>query len=152
MPGTPFDYNFMDDALKKVYVTELQLKKAAFVATVLSVIIVLLGVLGLISLSIQKRTREIGIRKVLGSSVIGVIMLFMKDFLVTVIIAGAIATPLAYIIMKQWLNNYAYRIAITPLPFVVTLVILTLLTAVLISLQTVKAALANPVKSLRVDN
>jgi putative ABC transport system permease protein len=152
MPGTPFDYNFMDDALKKVYVTELQLKKAAFVATVLSVIIVLLGVLGLISLSIQKRIREIGIRKVLGSSVIGVIMLFMKDFLVTVIIAGAIATPLAYIIMKQWLNNYVYRIAITPLPFVVTLVILTLLTAVLISLQTVKAALANPVKSLRVDN
>jgi ABC-type antimicrobial peptide transport system permease subunit len=152
MPGTPFEYNFMDDGLKKVYVTELQLKKAAFIATVLSVIIVLLGVLGLISLSIQKRTREIGIRKVLGSSVNGVIMLFMKDFLVTVAIAGAVATPLAYIIMKQWLNSYAYRIAITPIPFIITLVILTLLTAVLISLQTVKAALTNPVKSLRVDN
>ncbi len=79
-------------------------------------------------------------------------MLFMKDFLVTVAIAGAVATPLAYIIMKQWLDGYAYRISITPLPFIITLVILTVLTAILISLQTVKAALANPVKSLRVDN
>lgn len=151
MPDTPFEYNFMDDALRKVYATELQLKKAAFIATVLSVIIVLLGVLGLISLSIQKRTKEIGIRKVLGSSVNGIIMLFMKDFLLTVVIAGAIAIPLAYIIMNQWLNNYAYRIAITPMPFFITINILIMLTAILIGIQTIKAALANPVKSLRVD-
>jgi putative ABC transport system permease protein len=151
MPDAPFEYSFMDDALKILYATELQLKKAAFIATVLSVIIVLLGVLGLISLSVQKRTKEIGIRKVLGSSVNGVIMLFMKDFLVTILIAGLIACPLAYLIMNHWLGSYAYRIAITPIPFVITLVLLTILTVVLIGIQTIKIALANPVKSLRVD-
>lgn len=151
MPDTPFDYKFIDDALAKVYATELQLKKAASIATALSIIIVLLGVLGLISLSVQKRTKEIGIRKVLGASLNGIIMLFMKDFLITVAIAGLVACPLAYLIMSHWLDGYASRISITPLPFVITMGILTILTALLISLQTVKAALSNPVDSLRVD-
>lgn len=151
MPDTPFDYKFMDDALAKVYATELQLKKAASIATALSIIIVLLGVLGLISLSVQKRTKEIGIRKVLGSSINGIIMLFMKDFLVTVAIACLVACPLAYLIMAHWLDGYASRISITPLPFIITMSILVILTSLLIGLQTVKAALTNPVKSLRVD-
>lgn len=151
MPDTPFDYKFMDDALAKVYTTELQLKKAASIATVLSIIIVLLGVLGLISLSVQKRTKEIGIRKVLGASIKTIIMLFMKDFLVTVAIAGLVACPLAYLIMTHWLDGYASRISITPLPFIITMGILTVLTALLIGLQTIKVALANPVNSLGVN-
>jgi putative ABC transport system permease protein len=151
MPGAPFEYNFMDDALAKIYKTEIQLKKAAYLATGLAIIIVLLGVLGLISLSIQKRTKEIGIRKVLGSSVQDVMLLFMKDFLGTVMIAGLIACPLAYLLMQHWLNDYAYKISLTPVPFVLAIVLLTLITAVLISIQTVKAALANPVKSLRAE-
>ncbi len=149
MPGAPFEYNFMDDALAKMYKTELQLKQAAYLATGLAIVIVLLGVLGLISLSIQKRTKEIGIRKVLGSSVNHVIMLFMKDFLGTVVIAGVVACPLAYYLMQHWLDNYAYKISLTPVPFVLAVLALTIVTAVLISIQTVKAALANPVKSLR---
>jgi len=149
MPGAPFEYNFMDDALAKMYKTELQLNQAAYLATGLAIIIVLLGVLGLISLSIQKRTKEIGIRKVLGSSVNHVIMLFMKDFLGTVVIAGVVACPLAYYLMQHWLDNYAYKISLTPLPFILAVLALTIVTAVLISIQTVKAALANPVKSLR---
>ena len=149
MPGAPFEYHFMDDALMKLYSTEVQLKQAAFVATILSVIIVLLGVLGLISLSIQKRTKEIGIRKVLGSSVSGVIALFLKDFLGVVMIAGVVACPLAYLIMNSWLSDYAYRISITISPFIWSIVLLTVVTAVLIVLQTMKAAFANPVKSLR---
>ncbi|MFD2874018.1 ABC transporter permease [Mucilaginibacter ximonensis] len=151
MPDAPFEYQFMDDALAKVYATELQLKKAASLATALSIIIVLLGVLGLISLSVQKRTKEIGIRKVLGSSINAIIMLFMKDFLVTVAIAGLVACPLAYVIMSHWLDGYASRVSITLLPFVLTMGTLTVLTAILIGLQTVKTALANPVNSLRVD-
>jgi putative ABC transport system permease protein len=149
MPGAPFEYHFMDDALAGVYASELQLKKAADIATFLAIIIVLLGVLGLISLSIQKRTKEIGIRKVLGSSVSGVISLFLKDFLGVVMIAGAIACPLAYLIMNSWLSDYAYRISITISPFIGSIVLLTVITAVLIVLQTMKAAFANPVKSLR---
>ncbi|PWK76504.1 putative ABC transport system permease protein [Mucilaginibacter oryzae] len=149
IPNAPFEYHFMDDALTKLYTTELQLKKAAYIAAVLAVIIVLLGVLGLISLSIQKRTREIGIRKVLGSSVAGITGLFLKDFLGVVIIAGLIACPLAYVIMQKWLNDYVYRIDMSLSPFVVSIVVLTAVTAVLIVLQTIRAAFANPVKSLR---
>ena len=151
LPGAPFEYAFMDDALAKMYKKELQLKKAAYLATGLAIIIVLLGVLGLISLSIQKRTKEIGIRKVLGSSVKDVMMLFLKDFLGTVIFAGVIACPLAYWMMSKWLNGYAYKISLTPVPFAVAIIVLILVTSVLISLQTLKAALANPVKSLRSD-
>ncbi|WP_461450096.1 ABC transporter permease [Mucilaginibacter sp.] len=149
IPGAPFEYKFMDDALKNLYATELQLKKAAYIATVLALIIVLLGVLGLISLSIQKRTKEIGIRKVLGSSVAGITSLFLKDFLGVVIIAGVIACPLAYLIMQKWLSGYAYRVSISLSPFVFSVALLTVITTVLIVLQTIKAAFANPVKSLR---
>lgn len=149
MPGAPFEYGFMDEALAKMYKTEIQLKKAAYLATGLAIVIVLLGVLGLISLSIQKRTKEIGIRKVLGSSVSDIIKLFMKDFLVTVAIAGIVACPLAYWMMQHWLQGYTYKISITPVPFLIAVGALLTVTAILISIQTVKAAMANPVNSLR---
>jgi ABC-type antimicrobial peptide transport system permease subunit len=149
LPGEPFDYHFMDDALNRLYTTEIQLKKAAYIATVLAIVIVLLGVLGLISLSIQKRKKEIGIRKVLGSSVAGITALFLKDFLSVVVIAGAVACPLAYLIMQSWLNDYAYRINITILPFLVSIAVLIFITAVLIIIQTIKAAFVNPVESIR---
>jgi putative ABC transport system permease protein len=151
MPNAPFEYHFMDDALSNIYATELQLKKAADIATFLAVVIVLLGVLGLISLSIQKRTKEIGIRKVLGSSVAGITTLFLKDFVVVVVISGLVACPLAYYLMQNWLNDYAYRINISWYPFVLSIVLLTSLTALLIVLQTIKAAFSNPIKSLRTE-
>jgi putative ABC transport system permease protein len=149
LPGEPFEYHFMDDALTRIYTTEIQLQKAAYIATALSIIIVLLGVLGLISLSIQKRTKEIGIRKVLGASVAGITTLFLKDFLGVVLIAGIIACPLAYLIMQKWLSDYAYRINISASPFILSITLLVLITGVLIILQTIKAAFANPIKSLR---
>ncbi len=151
MPGAPFEYKFMDDTLANLYKTELQLKKASYTATMLALIIVLLGVTGLISLSIQKRTKEIGIRKVLGSSVAGIITLFIKEFLLVILIGGIIACPLAYIIMHNWLQNYAYRINIDASPFIISIVCLGLITALLICIQSIKAALANPVKSLRTE-
>ncbi len=151
MPGAPFEYKFMDETLQKIYSTELQLQQAAYTSTVLSLIIVLLGVLGLISLSIQKRTKEIGIRKVLGSSVAGIISLFMKEFFWVIIIGGLIACPLAYIIMHNWLQGYVYRIGITAKPFIISIMSLGLITVLLICMQTIKAAVANPVKSLRTE-
>ena len=151
MPDAPFEYHFVDDALTNLYQTEIQLKKASYIAGLLAIVIVLLGVLGLISLSIQKRTKEIGIRKVLGASVPGIINLFLKEFLGIVFIAGIISCPLAYLIMHSWLNGYAYRISITGYPFMLSLLLLTLLTIVLITLQTIKAAISNPVKSLRTE-
>jgi len=151
MPGAPFEYHFMDEALQYLYQTEIQLKKASFLATVIAIIIVMLGVLGLISLSIQKRTKEIGIRKVLGSSVPGIINLFLKEFLAVVVIAGLISCPLAYLIMHAWLDGYAYRININVKPFAIPLMLLTIMTVLLITVQTIKTALRSPVKSLRTE-
>jgi ABC-type antimicrobial peptide transport system permease subunit len=151
LPGTAFEYKFMDDTLSRLYTSELQLKKASYTATILALIIVLLGVLGLISLSVQRRTKEIGIRKVLGSSVTGIMSLFIKEFLLVILIAGVVACPLAYIIMNKWLQAYAYRINITAQPFLISVLVLGVITAVLIGIQTIKAALANPVKSLRTE-
>lgn len=151
LPGSAFDYNFMDDTLKKLYATELQLKKAAYAAAFLSLIIVLLGVLGLVSLSIHKRVKEIGVRKVLGASAINIAGLFLSEFIVVIIIAGAVACPVAWYVMTHWLNNYAYRVSLTPLPFVIAISSLAIVTTVLIALQTFKAGAANPVKSLRTE-
>jgi putative ABC transport system permease protein len=150
-PDAPFEYHFMDEALAKLYQTEIQLKKAAYMASILTIVIVLLGILGLVSLSIQKRTKEIGIRKVLGSSVPGIISLFIKEFLSVVVIAALVACPLAWMSMHSWLKAYAYRITISGFPFMIAIALLTLLTVLLISIQTIKAALNNPVKSLRTE-
>ncbi len=139
----------MDEALLTVYTTEIQLKKAAYIATTLAIVIVLLGVLGLISQSVQKRSKEISIRKVLGSSVAGIIALFLREFLSIILIAGIIACPLAYILMQKWLSDYAYRIDINFNPFVITIGLLGVFTTLLIVMQTIKAALRSPAKSLR---
>jgi ABC-type antimicrobial peptide transport system permease subunit len=151
MPDVPFEYTFMDDALAKLYKSEIQIKKASYTATVLALIIVLLGVLGLISLSVQKRTKEIGIRIVLGSSAAGIMSLFMKEFLLVILISAIVACPVAYIILHNWLLAYAYRINITASPFIISVTILVVITAALICIQTIKVALANPVKSLRTE-
>ena len=151
LPGSSFEYTFMDDTLQKLYASELQLKKAAYTSTVLALIIVLLGILGLVSLSIQKKTKEIGIRKVLGASVTSIISLFMKEFVWILLVAGLIACPLAWVIMQGWLNDYAYRINLTATPFIISIAGLTTITILLITLQTIRAGLENPVKSLRTE-
>jgi putative ABC transport system permease protein len=151
LPGSSFEYSFMDDTLANLYASEIQLKKAAYTATLLSLIIMLLGVLGLISLSIQKRVKEIGIRKVLGASIQSIMLLFVKEFMIIIIPAAAIAFPVANLLMNKWLNNYADRVSISPQPFVLSVMVLAAVTLSLICGQTIKAALANPVKSLRTE-
>ena len=151
LPGSSFEYQFMDDVLKKVYQSELQIQKTAYTATVLSIIIVLLGVLGLVSLSVQKRMKEISVRKVLGASGSSITVLFMKEFVPVIVIAGLIAFPLAWIIMQEWLKAYAYRITLSFEPFLYSLAGLAAITVALIVLQTLKAVVANPVKSLRAE-
>jgi ABC-type antimicrobial peptide transport system permease subunit len=151
LPASAFEYNFMDDSLRQIYRTELQLKKASYTATILSLVIVLLGVIGLVSLSVQKKTKEIGIRKVLGASVPSIIGLFLKEFLVIIAIAGFIACPVAWLVMDGWLNDYAYRITLTPRPFLTAIAGLGSVTILLICVQTMRAGRANPVKALRAE-
>jgi putative ABC transport system permease protein len=149
LPGSSFEYAFMDDVLKTLYKTELQLEKAAYAATLLALIIVFLGVLGLVSVSIQRRVKEIGVRKVLGASLPSILFLFIKEFVPVMVVAGIAACPLTFLVMQNWLSHYASRIAITPHPFVWSVVGLGVFTMVLIGFQAIKAALANPVNSLR---
>ena len=149
MDDNPCEYDFMEDKSSSRYLTELQLKKASYTATIRAFIIVFLGVLGLIGLSLQKRIKEIGIRKVLGSSVTGIITLFIKEFLIIIFIAGLVASPLAYVLMNHWLKAYAYRIYLSWMPFLIAIGSLVLLTAWFISIQRVKVCNADTKKSVQ---
>ena len=151
LPGAPFEYTFMDDTLKMLYRTEIQLQQASYIATTLSFIIVLLGVVGLIAQSVQKRSKEIGIRKVLGSSVKGIVALFMKEILWTVLLAGSLACPFAYFLLNKWLGNYAYRIHVSPTPFILAILVLGLFTAIVVVTQTIRTALISPANSLKAE-
>ncbi|MCE6992373.1 ABC transporter permease [Dyadobacter sp. CY323] len=149
MPDAPFEFVFMDDTLQKLYTSEIQLKKASQMATGLAIVIVLLGILGMVSLNVARRMREVGIRKVLGASGFSVVMLFLKEFLLVLIFAAVVAFPTAMILMNKWLEAYAYRIEIGWGTFVRISVLFTLMITVLVFIQTYKTALMNPVKSLR---
>jgi putative ABC transport system permease protein len=151
MPGAPFEYRFMDDALRTIYDSELRLRKAAFTATVLAFIIVLLGVVGLVSGSVRRRTREIAIRKVIGAGVPGIIGLFLREYLPVLFVAGLIASPLTAWIMQRWLNDYPTRIIITAWPFVIAIGSMGLTVILLIVGQTLSAAFANPTRSLKAE-
>jgi putative ABC transport system permease protein len=151
MPDAPFEFSFMDETLQKLYQSEMQLKKASQAATVLSIMIVLLGILGMVSLNVARRTREVGIRKVLGASGISVVALFLKEFLLVMVFAVLVAFPLAFFMMKKWLETYAYRIDIGWTTFASIGFAFTFLIIALVCLQTYKAALMNPVKSLKSD-
>jgi len=151
LPGAPFEYKFMDETLATVYNSELRLQKAANVTTGLSLVIVIIGVIGLLSLSIQRRTKEIAIRKVIGASIPGIIRLFLREYLPTLLVAGFVASPLAWWLFQKWLDNYASRITITAVPFVLALGSLAVLMSLLIMGQTLWAATANPVKSLKTE-
>lgn len=149
LPGSAFEYTFMDDVLAKLYSRELQLKKAAYMATVLALLIALLGVLGLVSLSLRRRLKEIGVRKVLGASGAGIVGLFLKEFMLVLLVAGLLVCPPAWYLLDHWLNVYAYRIVLTPAVFAAALAGMALLTALLVGLQSVRAASSNPVDTLR---
>jgi putative ABC transport system permease protein len=151
MPNSVFEYTFMDDTLQKMYQSEVQLKKASFVATILAIIIVLLGILGMVSLSITRRTKELGIRKVLGASSGSIMMLFLKEFVVLMVIAIVISFPLGVMSMNAWLTNYAYRIELNWGIFMSVGFLFCLVIIAFVSFQTYKVALANPVKSLRME-
>jgi len=149
LPDAPFEYTFMDDTLQKLYKSEVQLQRASQVATVLAIVIVLLGVLGMVSQSTARRTKELGIRKVLGASAVSIILLFIKEFIYVLGISILISLPLIVLSMNKWLQNYAYRIEINWLTFAGIGLVFGLVIAILVGLQTYKSAMMNPVKSIR---
>ena len=148
LPGEAFEYRFMDETLARVYLDELRLRKAASVATVLALVIVLLGVVGLVSLSIGRRMKEIAIRKTVGASVPDIIRLFLREYLPVFLLSGAIASAPAWWLMERWLQSYATRIGMTAWPFVAAIGALSVLMTALIAAQSLSAAVAAPVKAL----
>jgi putative ABC transport system permease protein len=148
-PADPFDYFFLDDFFDRQYKADVQFGKVFGMFTILAILIACLGLLGLTSYNILQRTKEIGIRKVLGASVAGITGLLAKDFLKLVVIAIFIASPLAYYFMQKWLADFAYHIDLQWWMFAGAGVAAVLIAFLTVGFQSAKAALANPVKSLR---
>jgi len=150
-PNTPFEYNFMDDKFQSLYQSELQLKKAAGIATVLNLVIVFLGIFGVVTFTLIKRTREIAVRKVLGADIKNIILLFAKDYAWLMLLANIIAWPLTYLITDKWLQGYAYRIQQDIVPYLGVCLFVFITAFAMIAVQCLKAGSANPIKSLRAE-
>ena len=148
-PDYPFQYNFLDDYFGKMIESERKLSLIFTIFAGLAIFIACLGLLGLVAFAAQQRTKEIGIRKVMGASVSQIMLLLSKDFAKLVLIAILIATPIAWYGMHHWLQDFAYRITINPFIFVVAGLIALAITLATVSFLTRKAATTNPVKSLR---
>ncbi|MEP6681988.1 MAG: ABC transporter permease [Parafilimonas sp.] len=150
-PDAPLEYNFLDDSFNELYKQDQQASFLIFVFAFVAIAISSLGLFGLAAFSAEQRNKEIGIRKVLGASITGIIGLLSKDFLKLILIAFVIATPLAAIAMNKWLQAFAYRINVTWWMFALSGLLAILIAIVTISFQSIKAAIANPVKSLRTE-
>ncbi|ADB36984.1 protein of unknown function DUF214 [Spirosoma linguale DSM 74] len=148
-PDDPFDYQFYDQTLEEFYKQERQLSRVVNLATGVAMLISCLGLFGLATLMAYQRTKEIGIRKVLGASVVSVVTLLSKDFLKLVLIASITASPLAWYIMSRWLQDFAYRIDIEWWVFVLAALLAVCIALLTVCFQSIRAALTNPVKSLR---
>src|SRR5450755_3718799 len=148
-PDAGFEYAFMDDQFQALYKSELQLRKAANIATVLNLIIVFLGIYGIVAFSLNKRAKEIAVRKVIGADAGNIIFLFIKDYALLILIANFIAWPIAYSIINKWLDNYAYRIQQNIVIYIVVCAFIFITAFVLIAVQCFKTANSNPVKILR---
>jgi len=150
-PGAPFEYVFADDEYTKKFSNEQRIGSLATVFAIFAIFISCLGLFGLASFTAEQRTKEIGVRKVLGASVLNLWKLLSTDFLVLVFISLFIAIPVAYYFMHNWLKNYNYHIGISVWVFITTGIMALLITLLTVSFQSIKAAIANPVKSLRTE-
>lgn len=150
-PNDPFNYSFMDETVKELYATELQLKKASHISTILMLIIVMTGILGMVSLTVSRREKEIGIRKVLGASISNILILLSREYAVLISVAFVLAIPAAYYFGDSWLQHFSYSIALEWWMFVLPGGSLFLLTLFVVNMRSLAVALANPIKSLRTE-
>ncbi|RRA99782.1 ABC transporter permease [Larkinella rosea] len=151
VPGRPFEYEFLDEEFNRLYSAETRTGQIFSVFAFLSILLACLGLFGLSAYTTAQRTKEIGIRKVLGASVPNIVLLLSKDFLKLVFVAILIASPLAWWAMDRWLQDFAYRIDVAWWIFAVAALLAVGIAFVTVSLQSLKAALMNPVKSLKTE-
>jgi ABC-type antimicrobial peptide transport system permease subunit len=150
-PNHVYEYRFLDDKIASFYKQETQLSQLYKIFAAIAIFLSCLGLYGLASFMAMQRIKEVGIRKVLGATTGNIVYLFSKEFIVLIAIAFAIATPIAWYYMNQWLQGYAYRINVSWLVFLAGGLVAIVIALATISFQAIKAAIANPVKSLRTE-
>ncbi len=151
LPGSPVEYSFLDDSFNELYKDDRLTSTLILVFAIIAIAISCLGLFGLATFTAEQRSKEIGIRKVLGASVTGITQLLIKDFLKLVIAAIVIASPVAWLAMSRWLQDFAYRINVSWWMFALSGLFAVVIALVTISFQAIKAAIANPVTSLRTE-
>lgn len=150
-PEDPFNYNFMDERVAQLYRTEMQLQKAADIGTVVMAIIVVIGLLGMVSLAVSRRVKEIGIRKVLGASLVSILKLFTTEYVSIIAISFLVALPLAWLQINSWLQGFAFKVELQWWMFALPGIVLMSLALLVITATTRKAAVSNPVDALRTE-
>jgi putative ABC transport system permease protein len=150
-PGNPFEYFFLDEHFAEQYKADRQFGQTFGLFAGLAIFVSCLGLLGLAAFVTNQRTKEIGIRKIVGANLPNILLLLTKDFIRPVLISFLIATPLTYFLLQKWLENFAFRITIGPWLFILPALLILLIALLTISTQTLKAASANPAKSLRTE-
>ena len=148
-PGYPLDYNFMDETYGKMYASEQKLATLLWLFTIMAIVVGCMGLFALAAFSAEQRTKEIGIRKVLGASVLNIVSLLSKTFIKLVLIASIIAFPIAWWVMNNWLEDFPYRVDISWWVFGIAAVAAVTIALLTVSFHAIKAAVMNPVKSLR---
>ncbi|ELR70261.1 putative FtsX-related transmembrane transport protein [Fulvivirga imtechensis AK7] len=149
VPHRPFLYSFLDDSFDQQYKADIQFGKIFSVFAGIAIFIACLGLFGLTTYTTEQKTKEIGIRKALGASVVSIVSLLSKDYVKLFLMAIVIATPASWYVMNGWLNGFAYKIEIGPEVFIAAAFICVLIALITISWQSIKAALRNPVESLK---
>jgi putative ABC transport system permease protein len=150
-PQEEFSYTFLDDRIKLLYQSEGKMRSLFLTFSILSIFVACLGLLGLAAFTAQERTKEIGVRKVLGASVGNILLLLSKEFVKWVLVANILAWPIAYYAMNRWMQNFAYRSAIGVWPFVLSAILAMFVALFTVGFQALKAALTDPVTSLRYE-
>ena len=151
MPNFPFEYRFLTDDFEYYYRSEERMGGLLKYFSILAVFIACLGLFGLASFTAEQRTKEIGIRKVLGASAPQITLLLCREFFVLVLLANIISWPVAYFVMKNWLQDFAYRTGLGVFTFVLTMMLALIIALLTVSFQAVKAAMANPVDALKYE-
>jgi len=150
-PENEFNYFFLSDTFAKQYAKEQRLAKVFSIFSFITILIAVIGLFGLVSFLITAKTKEIGVRKVLGANVWNLASLLSREFVILVIVANLISVPLVIYFAQQWLQGFAFRMELSPMIFVLTVLIALAITLLTVSIQTVNAAMSNPVKALRTE-
>jgi putative ABC transport system permease protein len=150
-PGYPFEYSFFDDVFDQTFRADQKMGSLFRTFALIAILIACLGLFGLSSFSTEQRTKEIGIRKVLGASVPGIVMLMGREFLKWVMLANLIAWPIGFFVMNKWLENFAYRTHLSVGIFLLSSLLALVIAAFTVGFQTLKSASANPIDSLRYE-